>query len=349
MTSARSFTMTLTCGLLLLACGPTSGVTDGSSDSSEGCPVGAEGCPCPPSGDCDGGLQCRDGECMPAEASTTGDASSSSNGSTSAPDTSTGASGDTTTDGCEFICDTTTSCGDAPPGAELDPRCSPQCDPYAQDCPDGEKCNPWDTDGDGAWDQTVCVPVAGDGQHGEPCTLDPDNPALDDCDVGALCWHVDEEGHGTCVALCTGSAEDPSCPEGSFCPITGDGNNILCLLLCDPLEQDCGGDEVCIPAPNGDGFGCVLDASGGMAPAGTPCEFANACDPGLMCLSPDFFPGPDCQGSLGCCAPFCDVTGGDADCQGLPVPEAVCVNFYDGNEDPPPQYENVGVCGLPPP
>ena len=43
---------------LLLACGPTPGVTSATGES-EGCPVGAEGCPCPPDG-CDDALRCVD-------------------------------------------------------------------------------------------------------------------------------------------------------------------------------------------------------------------------------------------------------------------------------------------------
>ena len=82
-----------------------------------------------------------------------------------------------------------------------------------------------------------------------------------------------------------------------------------------------------------------------MAPQGTPCEFANVCNPGLLCTNPMFFPAPDCQGSIGCCTPFCDLTDPDA-CDNLAVPNATCVSWFD-NEPAPDGFENVGACGLP--
>ena len=223
---------------------------------------------------------------------------------------------------------------------------SNECDVFAQDCPDGEKCAGYDGDGDGAWDSTKCVEVVGDGQHGDGCTADGGATGFDDCAEGVMCWNVDEEGVGTCVELCTGTYEDPSCaPPNTSCVIINGGSLNLCLPSCDPLLQDCGEGEVCIGDPNSDGFICVLDASGGVAPEGTPCEFVNVCNPGLMCVSPEFFPSPDCQGSLGCCAPYCDLTDPEA-CSELSVESAECVPYYEP-EPAPPGLENIGVCGVP--
>ena len=84
--------------------------------------------------------------------------------------------------------------------------------------------------------------------------------------------------------------------------------------------------ETCIAASNSEGFHCVLDGSGGMAPEGTPCEFVNVCNPGPMCANPDFYPNPDCEGSLGCCAPFCDLEDVGA-CVGLSVDGFECVPY----------------------
>ena len=83
-----------------------------------------------------------------------------------------------------------------------------------------------------------------------------------------------------------------------------------------------------------------------MAPVGTPCEFNNVCNVGLMCANQDFFPGPDCAGSIGCCTPFCDTENGDADCEGLSLEGAVCIPFY-GDDPAPEGLEHVGVCGMP--
>ena len=56
--------------------------------------------------------------------------------------------------------------------------------------------------------------------------------------------------------------------------ILNGGSLPICLPTCDPLVQDCVGSNVCVWNPTeGDSFVCILDASGGMAPAGTPCMF----------------------------------------------------------------------------
>ncbi len=111
-----------------------------------------------------------------------------------------------------------------------------------------------------------------------------------------------------------------------------------------PLNQDCPDGEACIDDPDGDGFICVLDASDGMAPEGTPCEYANVCDPGLICVDPALYPSPACALEEGCCAPFCDLNLGDDDCQGLSVGDAVCVAYHEPGSAPS-GFENVGVCG----
>ena len=94
---------------LLLACGPTPGVTSATGES-EGCPVGAEGCPCPPDG-CDDALRCVDEVCAPAPAGTTaggsegedsGTTTSATEAVTSATATSsTGTTGQATD--CDFV------------------------------------------------------------------------------------------------------------------------------------------------------------------------------------------------------------------------------------------------------
>src|SRR5262245_29604034 len=42
-----------------------------------------------------------------------------------------------------------------------------ECDPWAQDCPEGEKCVAYGSTG-GNWDANKCVLVTGDGQQGDP-------------------------------------------------------------------------------------------------------------------------------------------------------------------------------------
>ena len=110
---------------------------------------------------------------------------------------------------------------------------------------------------------------------------------------------------------------------------------------CNPLTQDCqANNEICIPDPQGYGFVCVLDASGDMHPAGTPCEIANQCNAGNVCLNVDDYPHPDCQGSLGCCGPLCEFPGGQ--CPGEPA-GLTCESWYEEGMAPP-GYEDVGIC-----
>ena len=287
-----------------------------------------------------------EGQASSSSAASSSSSAAGSSGTTAAPATTAGSSssaGVTTsltstsseTGACEFVC------GDDSPGPVI------ACDIFNQDCPEGQKCAAYDADEDGAWDSTKCVEITGDGQLDDPCAAEPGATGVDDCDAGYMCWNVDEEGMGTCFALCTGDVENPMCPEGGTCTICQTCVIPLCIPDCNPLEQDCGDNEVCIGDPNSNGFVCVLDASQGEAPEGTACEFANVCNPGTMCVNPDFYPAPGCEGQLGCCAPFCNTDNGDTDCEGLSVANAACVPYFEDGEAPP-DYENVGVCGLQP-
>ena len=278
-----------------------------------------------------------------ATGKTTGATGTTGAASTSSTSTSTtGAVSSTTGDatatetGCSFLCDT--GCG-ASPGLDGVVRCSVECTVWAQDCPEGQKCLYDFADVFGP----VCTPVMGDGVAGEACE-GRFGAVGDTCAKGYMCWNYDMDGVGECTQLCTGSFEDPMCPDGYGCNV-GRGY-FICEPACSPLLQDCQGPEVCIGDPNGYGFVCVLDASGDMAPPGSPCEFANACNPGSMCVNPDFFPATKCEGALGCCAPFCDLDEPDA-CAGLPAPGVTCVPYHEEGLAPP-GLENVGVCGVAP-
>ncbi len=330
-------------GSFALACG----YEVHNDESSDGCPAGSAGCPCAEDGECEGALECVGGVCQsgPVGSTTslsaiTGSSSigAGTNGSTSTSETGDSSSGVGTgeTAGCEFICD-----ADEPMGTQ-------RCDVFAQDCPEGQKCSAYDMNDDGVLGSTTCFEVAGDGQHGDPCTIQVGVGAIDDCAAGVMCWFVDDEGAGVCIELCTGTPENPACaPPNTQCVLCGGCVINLCIPGCDPLIQDCMAGELCIGDPNSDNFVCVLDDSGGMSPEGTSCEFANVCNPGLMCVSPEFYPNPACEEALGCCAPFCDLDDGDEGCQDLSVIDAVCVPYHDPGEAPP-GLENVGVCGVMP-
>ena len=215
-----------------------------------------------------------------------------------------------------------------------------QCDPIAQDCPMGQKCAPWSNDGGSSWNATKCVPVTGDQLPGEPCTTDG-GPVSgnDDCVKGAMCWDVSPDNVGFCIAMCMGSSSDPVCEPGFQCTINGDGVLTICLPLCDLLAQDCPGDDLCLLL--NDSSQCVLDASGDEGQAFDPCEFANVCDPGLLCA--ESTAASECDPEIaGCCTPMCSLSAMAA-CPG--VGQECAPVFEEGQA--PPELVDVGYCKVP--
>jgi Mg-chelatase subunit ChlD len=102
-----------------------------------------------------------------------------------------------------------------------------ECDPFMQDCPEGEKCVAYASTG-GPLDANKCVPVTGDGMPGEMCIYDGVVEATDDCDAVSYCWDVTDVT-GTCTQFCAGTADAPVCPEGLECLLAYDGALNLCV------------------------------------------------------------------------------------------------------------------------
>lgn len=219
-----------------------------------------------------------------------------------------------------------------------------ECDSFAQDCPEGQKCVPYANDGGNSWNALKCVEVMeGAVGVGEECFVVGDGVSgIDNCAAGSYCWGPEEDNQGgECLAFCTGSVEAPKCEPGFTCPISSDGVINLCFPLCDPLEQDCAADEVCIFASTGDGFLCVFDASMEEGQLHDVCEFANACDPGLVCMNPTAAVECD-QRQNGCCEPYCDHTLADQ----CPGEGQECQPWWPPGEAPP-GLEKVGACAVP--
>lgn len=221
-----------------------------------------------------------------------------------------------------------------------------ECDLFAQDCPDGEKCIAWANDGGGGWNATRCSPIAQSPQQvGDACTVEGSaTSGVDDCDLGSMCWDIDRDtNQGTCVSQCFGDEAMPICEDpDTRCAITNNGAIALCLPVCDPLLQDCVEGQACYPV-NQD-FACAPDVSAENGAYGDACEFINVCDPGLFCLGATAL--PNCVGS-GCCSPACDVTEARADAQCSDAHSQLeCLPWY-GEEEAPPGYDHVGVCALP--
>ena len=231
---------------------------------------------------------------------------------------------------CEFICelDLPDQSDDCPGTQQLDPE-----------CPDGQKCTI-----DGSFSESHCVDIVPNpkGLY-EPCMLLGDGlSGLDDCGLGMFCWDLDDRGEGRCIGLCDGlSFENCECadPKVKFPTICQDCAVGVCIPGCDPLLPDCPGDDLCIQ--NGEGFICVLDASGEEGQVNDPCEFVNACDKGLVC-SDTATASSVCDPQIsGCCQPFCHFPDG-----ACPNPDQACVQIFDPAVEP--DFKDIGVCAIPP-
>jgi hypothetical protein len=210
------------------------------------------------------------------------------------------------------------------------------CDPFAQECPDGEKCVPYGSTG-GNWDANKCVPILGDGQPAEACTYDGTAEATDTCGASSLCWDVleiDGEAVGTCAPFCKGTPDDPICAEGTSCLIANMGSITLCIATCDPIAQDCPEGQACFWANNG--FNCIFTQDSLL---GVPCDMIADCGQGLVCLDAEVL--PECAASA-CCGQWCSLSDPDPD----PVCDwegTECAPFWEPGEAPE-GYEDVGVC-----
>ncbi|PRP99985.1 hypothetical protein ENSA5_28000 [Enhygromyxa salina] len=214
------------------------------------------------------------------------------------------------------------------------------CDPFAQDCPAGEKCVAYASTG-GTWDANKCVTVTGAGTIGDQCTYAGAAEGTDDCDENHVCWNaLDVDGVlvGTCFPFCTGGADNPSCEDASqSCRVVNDGTIAVCLPNCDPLLQECDDGLGCYWSGGSQTFQCIITAGG--IPTGEPCGFNNDCNPGHFCA--DAASLETCNGSA-CCATFCDVTEDPSTC----VAPLECVSFFEEGVAPP-LYVDLGLCILP--
>lgn len=276
------------------------------------------------------------GEDPPPVGSTSADTPGVSTGT--AQPTSTGSGGST------GIADVDSGAQDSGPGGfVLFDDLGPQgwCDIFAQDCPAGQKCMPYSSDGSSSWNALGCFPIVEDpaGAH-EPCSVVGNGVSgMDTCDLGLICWNVDPKtNEGTCYRMCTGDESNPVCEDSNeYCAISSDSAVVLCIPTCNPLAGDCPPGQGCYGV--NETFSCIPDASGDMGAPGDSCEFINVCDPGTACMPAESVPG--CMGALGCCSSFCDVNEPPTAC----LPGQACIPWYGDNS--PGGYEDVGICSVP--
>jgi hypothetical protein len=208
-----------------------------------------------------------------------------------------------------------------------------QCDPLAQDCPDGEKCSPSVYGECSSW--ISCKPVTGDKTVGEPCTI---VDLEDDCDADSWCYPgmLEVDGPSVCVAFCGGSYDNLTCADPDYVCVHGVDlyEGLLgCRPRCDPLApQLCLAGEHCTlgDASQGD-FGCLIASD--QRASGEACTQNQQCAGGLCVDAVDLL---ECAGER-CCASFCDTV--EPDCPA--GSECVAVE-PSGNPE-----STVGVCVLP--
>ena len=275
--------------------------------------------------------------------SSDGDPSSDTSGPTTTTTTTSA-----TTEGGSSSDTSTTQSADTSSGGDADTGGSgAQCSVWAQDCAEGDKCVPWSAEADLVPDEVRCCPTVGNPVlAGESCMVqDYFGSCLDNCEASSLCLDIDNDGEGVCQAFCTGQASDPQCgpDEGCFIYFAGVP---FCFPKCDPLIQDCADGQGCYPsqeAVGGTDFLCLPQI--GSAQITEQCWFLSGCDPGLICVTPDFF--PDCNSPVGCCTRLCDTSEPDPCAEIDPILE--CVSWYVGGQQPPsPELANVGACVIPP-
>lgn len=209
-----------------------------------------------------------------------------------------------------------------------------QCDPAAQDCPEGEKCTSFvSMPGGQTVDATKCVPATGAGLAGEPCVREAEN---DDCDAGFFCMTEvsGNTGDGFCLEYC--DIGTMVCEFGGECFAFNDGALPICQVTCDPLLQDCVPGQGCYAAF--DNFVCAVPGhADGSGNDGDACATVQSCQPGLLCRT-----GTNgCEDGAGCCTPVCAQSNGGTECTDG---AEECVPALD---NPPPGFDDVGYCGVP--
>jgi hypothetical protein len=236
-------------------------------------------------------------------------------------------------------CNDDSECGAGVPGFDL---CVQDCSDFEQDCPAGQKCVPYST-GDSyfTYADYTCVPVGGDQQQGEPCQSSGIETMLDDCALGSFCVGPDAWSMmpfaGECALQCTGSPDDPMCPEGQVCELWGQGGPWTCETPCDPLAPNCEDGQSC----HWDYYYFYCMPVIGDVPTGGPCSYVTECSPGNFCVDANAL--LDCAGDA-CCTSFCALDLGDADCAAQPGTN--CVSLFEPDQAPP-LYANLGVCVIP--
>ncbi len=165
------------------------------------------------------------------------------------------------------------------------------------DCPDGEICIDGPTgrtcgtacyDDEDCPDDMICTsdPVFGGpgycipGGDGGPGTAGPGSSCTHDYDCySGICLTEDETGWpgGYCAQPCE---SDDDCAVGTVCVPGGPAGQNICMPTCQ-TDRECRQGLVCRYV---DGYGPVCAPADGDADEGDPCEDANTCPDGMLCI-----------------------------------------------------------------
>ncbi|MCA9690122.1 MAG: hypothetical protein R3A51_16555 [Nannocystaceae bacterium] len=286
-------------------------------------------------------LACGSGDGGPTAGS---DGSTSETGASESSSAST-ASSDSTTDPTGSDSGSSDGVPDSPVGGNT-------CSLLSQDCPEGEKCVPWNEDGGIFPTGVKCVQeFPNPDTIGSKCTVQQFGSGEDSCEKGSMCLDLDNDGEATCIEFCMGDNQSDSyCMDNNytcvelFVPVVP-----LCFRKCDPLVQDCPDGEGCFmdaPMLGAEGFVCmplVQNLSPGGGVYGEGCIAMSNCVPGYSCVFAENV--PDCNGNVYCCTPWCNITE-DQPC--LEYDEKLnCIPWYTEGTAPP-GFEQVGICGIMP-
>ena len=222
------------------------------------------------------------------------------------------------------------------PGGALPPDCAQciplndeigtcaECSVLAQDCPDGQGCQPINEALGG-----ICVDDGPNGP-GDPCNVFEG----DSCVAGSLCLETEVDDEFECVATCDPAS--PMCPGESSCvdlgaivPGAPTGELGVCLetgnVFCDP-DMDptgCAGDDICLAIDVGIGIcGAACDPTTGDA----ACDGNSACIPATVDNAFNIEPFAEGNGACG------DGCSDDGECGG-----GTCL-LLDG-------VDTDGICG----
>ncbi|MBW2162472.1 MAG: hypothetical protein JRH14_21345 [Deltaproteobacteria bacterium] len=117
----------------------------------------------------------------------------------------------------------------------------------------------------------------------------------------------------------------------------GGGGNGGASAACDPLEQDCDGDDACyVILTTGEQLCSFVFAA---ATQDEPCDAVNACDVGFGC---NLIANPDTSDRV--CAFFCDPDGGSPTCADGPGATYDCRRINEFYGDVPDVSPTLGMC-----